>query len=303
MKCGHVMQLAAGLLLVAVIATPTTAYDQPSVNLGFTSFLDGGPPAGPGFYFSQYVQYYTSDELVDGPPIDPELDVWISLSQFIYQSDQPVLLGGKWGLNVMVPVVGFDAAAALADNGTGVGDVLVGPFLQWDPIMGANGPKFMHRIELQLLCPTGKYDNDKGLNQGSNVFSFNPYWAFTYFFTPKLTATARIHYLWNAENDDWGATSVDHQAGQAIHANFAAAYELMPKKLRAGVNGYYFKQVSDSQTNGVDISGREEVLGIGPGVMYSFSKEDHLMFNAYFETATENRTEGTRLNLRWVHHF
>jgi anthranilate 1,2-dioxygenase (deaminating, decarboxylating) large subunit len=290
----------AGLLLVSLLALPVAAFDQPAVNLGFTSFMDGGPPAGPGFYFAEYIQYYTADELVDGPPFDPELDVWISLSQFIYQSDRPILFGGKWGLDVIVPVVSFDAVSLLDDNGTGVGDILVGPYLQWDPIMGANGPKFMHRVELQTIWPTGKYDDDKGLNPGNNHFSFNPYWAGTYFFTPKLTASWRLHYLWNDENDD-----TDHQAGQAVHANFAASYELIPKKLRAGVNGYYFKQVSSSEDNGSTTVGdpKEQVLGIGPGVMYSFSQNDHLFFNAYFETSVKNRPEGDRFQVRWVHHF
>ncbi len=300
MKCCRPSVFGASLLLVSLLALPVAAFDQPAVNLGFTSFMDGGPPAGPGLYFAQYIQYYTSDELVDGPPMDPELDVWVSLSQLIYQSDQTLLLGGKWGLDVIVPVVSFDAAAFLNDNGTGVGDILVGPYLQWDPIMGPNGPKFMHRVELQMLLPTGKYDQANGLNPGSNHFSFNPYWAGTYFFTPKLTASWRLHYLWNAENSD-----TDHQAGQAVHANFAASYELIPKKLRAGVNGYYLKQVSSSEDNGATTAGdpKEQVLGVGPGLLYSFSQNDHLFFNAYFETSAENRPEGDRFNLRWVHHF
>jgi len=296
----------ACLLLIPLLTAPAWAFDQPSVNLGFTSFVDGGPPAGPGWYFAEYIQYYTADELVDYPAPDTDVDAWISLNQLIYQSDQAVLLGAKWGLDVIVPVVYLDADATAPDNAGGIGDVLVGPYLQWDPIMGSNGPRFMHRVEFQMLLPVGKYDKDKALNPGSNFFSFNPYWSGTYFFTPKLTATCRAHYLWNAKNDDPFTglpVADDTQAGEAFHANFAVSYELMPKQLRAGVNGYYFRQTSDSEWDGESISGREQVLGIGPGVLWSFSQDTHLFCNVYFESHVKNRPEGERFNVRLVHHF
>ncbi|MCG8615786.1 MAG: transporter, partial [Desulfobacterales bacterium] len=216
---------------------------------------------------------------------------------------------------VIVPLVHLDLSygnsntAFPQDNGGGIGDILVGPYLQWDPIMGKNGPRFMHRVEFQMIFPTGKYDEEKELNPGSNFFSFNPYWAFTLFLTPKLTTSGRIHYLWNAENDDPGRNYVsqgasDTQAGQAVHANFAMAYELMPSKLHVGINGYFLKQITDTQMDGDDVDdSKEQVLGIGPGLVYHFSKDNHLFINTYVEAGAENRPEGNRLNIRWVHHF
>jgi anthranilate 1,2-dioxygenase (deaminating, decarboxylating) large subunit len=173
--------------------------------------------------------------------------------------------------------------------------------------MGKNGPIFMHRIELQLILPTGKYDANKELNPGSNFFSFNPYWSGTLFITPRWTLSTRLHYLWNAENDDpnrgFGAAA-DTQAGQAFHANFASAYEVVPKMLSIGINGYYLKQISDTKVNGNSVPDRrEQVLGIGPGALFSFSQDSHLFFNLYFESRAENRPEGTRSVLRFVYHF
>jgi len=273
-------------------------YLQPAVNLGFTSFLDGIPPAGPGWYFAQYVQYYTADDLKDMPSVpNPQIDAWIGLTQVIYQSDKEVLLKGKWGLDVIVPEAYLDSSP-IPDNGAGFGDVLVGPYLQWDPVMGSQGPIFVHRIELQTIFPTGKYDVNKALNPGSNVYAFDPYWAGTWFITPKLSASWRLHYLWSSENNE-----NDIQAGQAFHANLAASYEVVPHQLRVGINGYWLKQLSDTKQNGAAIPDDEQVVGIGPGVLASFSQHTHLFLNAYWETAAEYRPQGQRFNIRFVHHF
>jgi len=300
------------LLAVTALALPTAgwSYGQPAVNLGFTSFVDGAPPAGPGVYFQEYVQYYTSDEFKDFPVpgVEPELDVWVSLTQLIYQSDQKLLLGGKWGMNVMLPIVSFDLdnTPSLLSENSGVGDILVGPFLQWDPIMGANGPLFMHRIELQMIFPTGEYDDDKLINPGSNFFSFNPYWAATAFLTPQWTVSWRLHYLWNDKNDEPFAPAPvieDTQAGQAVHANFTTAYEVIPKQLRVGINGYWFDQITDDEVNGDNVDGQEKVFAIGPGLVWHLNQDQHLFFNAYKETSADYRPEGERVTLRYVHHF
>jgi hypothetical protein len=209
----------------------------------------------------------------------------------------------------MLPYAGLELdpdSGPIQASSANLGDLLVGPFLQWDPIMGPNGRRFVQRIELQMIFPTGDYDADNAVNPGSNVFSFDPYWAATLFATLKWTVSWRLHYLWNAENNDpfrlLGAD--DSQAGQAVHLKFASAYEVIPKRLRLGLNGYYLQEITDKRLDGKRISDRtEQVLGLGPGLVYHFSKHDQLFFNGYWETAAENRPEGSRFNLRYVHHF
>ncbi len=296
-------------LAALLLATSASAYDQPAVNLGFTSFLDGIPPAGPGWYFAQYVQVYTADKLPDLPfPGDPGLDAVISLTQVIYQHPTALPCGAQLGLDLILPAVDFDLDAdgtPLSAN-DGLGDLLVGPYLQW-VLMGENGPRFAHRFELQTILPSGDYEETRAINPGANVVSLNPYWSATWFITPKWTLSGRFHYLWNAKNCDPNTPDPaveDTQAGSAVHANFATEYELVEKHLRVGLNGYAFRQISDSQVNGDGIDGeKEQVVGLGPGALWSFSQEDHLFVNVYFEMEAQARPEGERLNVRYVHHF
>ncbi|OHB26053.1 MAG: hypothetical protein A2X84_09750 [Desulfuromonadaceae bacterium GWC2_58_13] len=288
------------LLSVCLLAGPAAAFNQPSVNLGFTSFLDGGPPAGPGLYLTEYLQYYTADKLADLPIPDAEVDVTVSLTQVIYQSNTEILPGARWGLNAMLPVVFIDSDP-LPETDSGFGDLLVGPFLQWDPIMGSQGPLMLNRIELQTIWPTGKYDEDQALNPGSNHFSFNPYWAATVFIGPKVTASWRLHYLWNDKNEDGGARYI--QPGQAWHGNFTAAVEVVPKTLRIGVNGYFFDQLTHTRVDGSSIDDDERVFAIGPGAVWHINQDMHLFLNAYKESSAEHRPEGERYNLRFVWHL
>jgi anthranilate 1,2-dioxygenase (deaminating, decarboxylating) large subunit len=289
-----------GLLIVCFLAVPAAAFNQPALNLGFTSFLDGGPPAGPGWYVSEYLQYYTADKL-DGLPIpDAKVDVSVSLTQVIYQANTEILPSARWGLNVMLPVVFIDSDP-LPETDSGFGDLLVGPFLQWDPIMGSKGPLMLNRIELQTIWPTGKYDQDQALNPGSNHFSFNPYWAATVFIGPKVTASWRLHYLWNDKNEDGGARYI--QPGQAWHGNFTAAVEVIPNTLRIGINGYFFDQLTQTEVDGNSINDNERVFAIGPGAVWHINRDLHLFFNAYKESDAEHRPEGERYNLRLVWHL
>jgi len=316
------MKLVRGVLLcvvsVSLLSQPMAqAFDEPAVNLGLTSFLDGIPPAGPGWYVQNYVQYYAAYTFRDGdgneiPFPDPSLTAWAGLVQVLYQSKVKCpLSGGLVGLNVIIPYadIEVDYAAAgpfpAAGDG-GFGDIVVGPFMQWIK-MGDQGPVFAHRVELQCIFPTGEYDEMAQINPGANVFSFNPYWAGTLFLGPKASVSTRIHYLWNDTNKDPAPRPSglpgEIQAGDAIHANLSAAYNVYGP-LRLGLNAYGLKQLSETEVDGVGEGGsKERVLGIGPGAVWSFSKETHLFFNAYFESNAKARPEGERYIARFVHHF
>lgn len=306
--------VAAALSLGAetVVAQPSL----PPVNLGATSFLDGGPPAGPGIYGVQYLMRYESSRFNDAngaanPGIpNPHLEVWTSLTQVIFMSEKKVF-GANLAVDAIIPIVGIDfskgpGGAPLTATGFGVGDLVVGPALQFQPIMGAHGPLFVHRFEAQVILPTGTYDRQNAINPGSGYLSVNPYWAGTFFFGPKLTASFRAHYLWNDENNRpesiYGPFVTRTQAGQAVHINFATEYEVIDH-LRVGLNGYWLRQVTDGSINGLAVPGQEQVLGLGPGLIYSFNPKQHLFFNSYFETAVQNRPEGFRLGLRYVQKF
>lgn len=318
-----ISKTAALVLGMATLATSTALAGQPAVDTGFTSFLDGfGDPRGSGFMYMQYARLSTSSSLKDGQGNDipvfqnPRLYTFADLNQFVYTFKTEGWFAHP-GVYTIIPLVYVNSSAdpggyPLQDNGFGLGDMFFGGFLQFDPLMSSSGPFFTHRIELNLLVPTGKYDATKQVNPGANTWSLYPSWAATLLPLRFLEISTRVSYLHNFRNADPGGGMDSAQAGQAIFGNFAVGGEILPYNpqrtaahdLRVGVNGYYFKQLTDNRANGAALpQSREQVVGIGPGALWMPSSSDTLWLNVYFEMAVKNRFASNVVQLRWAHAF
>jgi hypothetical protein len=307
-------RLVAVALAITAVSTGASAVEPP-VNLGFTSFIDGfGHPHGSGFTYIQYTRFVYSGAYRDGdggpgPFVDPRFDTFVSLHQFIYSFPRPRHFFAHPGAYVRLPVVGLQWSAAasglqLQANPFGLGDLGFAGFLQFDPVVRpAAGIVFAQRIELAANAPTGRYDPTKPINPGTNTWYLNPYWAATLEFPPRLELDVRLQYIFNFKNDNPGEPGVANtQAGQAVFGNFALAVKVAPR-FRIGVNGYFFKQVTDNLSNGAVVAGRrEQVVALGPGAFWTIGKEAFWV-NVYAEFAARNRFENDVFQVRWAHAF
>lgn len=310
--------VAALSLATAGIASASS--DEPAgINLGGTSFNDGFGGLTPGFVYQQYFQYSHFSAINDqngnkSPAFKgTSIDAIVSLNQLIYVS--PIHLGsGVLGFTGLLPLVNLNAhfaansPVALKANGFGVGDLTFGPFLQLPPIMGAAGPVFSERVELDVVAPIGAYNRHADINQSSGFWSINPYWAFTVLPAHGFEISSRLHYLYNFTNNSPASsnpfsTTRNYQAGAAIWDNFAASYAVAPG-LDVGINGYYFQQINQDKVNGVTQSNSETTnFSIGPGLTYAVNQTNFLFANAYLPVVEKNTTDGFHTVFRWVHIF
>lgn len=323
---GASLLLGADHALAQVNGMPPTVSQPQGINLGETSFMDGFSRSGPGWTYLPALRYAQGNAIKDGSGRDsaafrdPSIDVLTLINHLSYTS--PIRIGNATlGLNALLPVVSLNGrfgqpGATLAGGGTSVGDLTISPSLQFDPVMGATGPLYSQRLEFSVLLPTGHYDRSNDLNQGAGYYSLNPFWAATLLPTPRWEISWRLHYLYNFKNTQpagsaplayQGQTVHDTQAGQAAWINLSTSYEVM-RDVRLGLNSYYFKQLTDSKTNGTDMAGsREQVLGVGLGAMFNIhrgDKHDVLWINSYTESHVRNRTRNSLiLQARYAYEF
>lgn len=297
-------------LVFAVIVMPMlVGYHLPTINLGQTNMLDGGPlRAKSGWYWKEYLHYYDADKFLDtngnllGGMRSPHYHSLVLITQFIYQMRKK-MFSGHAGFNFFQPLVLFSHIDSnnlgITTSGSGIGDFLTGIFQQFDPVRHNGKSIFMNRIEFDISFPTGKnHQPQKTINPGNRIFFINPYWAATVHFTVDWAVSWRLHYLWGSKNH------VTHiKAGDAVHLNYDMEYQVLPK-FWLGITGYFLQQLRDSTLNGKNIAeSRERVLGFGPGLLYTFAKEYRISSYLYVEKLVKNRSKGTRFVIRLIKHF
>jgi len=306
----------AALLLPALAfglaGTPALAFNQPPLNLGLTDILDGGPP-GPGTYFTEYIQAYGSNHFKDGNgndiPGSPEVANVLSMNQLVHVY-QHKLLGAHIGADVLLPVVAISGSGTFGPPAPGnppvntvttnpavLGDLIVGPFLQWFDTKLLGRP-FIHRFELDFVLPTGQYDKKYVINPGSNIWTIEPHYAFTWFLTDKFSTSWRLMYDFSTENSD-----TDVQPGQVFHFNYSFEYQCF-KNFWASAAGYYLVQTTDDEINGQSASdSKEQVFAVGPAVFWVVSPNFSMGLKTAWEMSTENRPEGNRTTFRMTYKF
>lgn len=271
---------------------------EPAVNLGDTSFLDG--PAGPGFVTEQIGdaahEGTISDSNGNAVPGAGAVNSISGLTHVAWLSPKK-LLGGWYGVEIVLSAAHVNAGAS--GEAGGLGNTTVAPLiLQW-PEHRFLGIAIDQRLTVDFDLPTGEYSRSSAVNINSNAFTVHPYYAITAFPDKRIETSWRVHYLWNSINNDppFGADAQSTQAGQAIHFNATAAYNLY-KGIWVGPNGYYLKQITDGKIDDAPVPNSPEQVGaIGPGMAWNH-KSYFFYANAYQEFAAQNRPTGHKLVLR-----
>jgi hypothetical protein len=293
------------VLVLAVVTTTAARADAqehialPAINLGASSFMDA--VGGPGLLVRQSVEVYEAQRFAGSngaaTPGAYSVFAFTAITHVAYAAPFKVL-GGYWGGEVLVPAV-YASVTTPVGRGTvgGVGDITFSPLVWQAPETAVLGHPFFQFVDLDVVAPTGEYTRNAVVTAGSNVWSFNPFYAFTWLLTDRFETSWRLHYLWNSANHSpgpgYGATSI--QPGQAVHFNGAASFAVGPW-LRTGVAGYFLRQLTDSRPNGLAVPGSlEQVAAIGPGLLAS-ARPIQFVLNGYVEFAAENRSEGLRLS-------
>lgn len=296
------LRLGSICVLLLLLCSFCRAQQQaalPAVNLGDTSFLDG--IANPGWVVELIGQGVHDDKTLSntGQPVPGITDVnsGASLLHIAWLAPKPRILGAWYGAEVVVSAAYVDTGGH--GIGQGLGDVTLSPFiLQW-PKHTLFGMPIYQRADLDFYAPLGRYSPDRSVNTGNNAWALNPYYAVTLYPAKRVETSWRVHYLWNATNHAPPIATGDSttQAGQAIHFNATASYEIV-KNVYVGANGYYLKQTTDARANGIDLpNSRQQIGGIGPGAVVNHGKW-FFFVNAYHEVGAENMSEGNKLVLR-----
>lgn len=330
-----VLTVVIAVAVLGLCPPQAAAFNQPAYNLGLTNALDGAIP-GPGIYAMAYGQFYFGNKIeVNGDipePVysileDTEITSMAAVWQIAYISKLKIPGDGFFGWNIVIPVVVIDTKGPINDfvqdlpvpgtqieNTGGIGDVITGPVFQWSG-KSLFGKPYFHRVELDVIVPTGKYSDEYLINPGANIVTFNPYYAFTWFLTPKTDFSMRIHYAWNSTNNSpykalYGPDA-SLQPGQNFHFNYTLEQNVY-KTLWAGISGYCMWQLTDDDLNDTALAGspladalvqKEKVFSIGPILSLTPLKNLLVSWASAWEMGVENRPEGFKTTFKILYGF
>lgn len=288
------LQVGTACCLLLAQAAHATEGGGSTYPMGVEAHMMGAFPPEPGFYSLNYAQHYEAHRLRgnDGErlPNDFRLRADVFASRFVWVTDQK-FLGGRVGVHALVPIVDLHVEMdGRSDSDKGIGDMTFGALL------GYNYSKKLHSIfAIDIIAPTGSYDEDKLANIGRNYWAIEPVAAFTWVDPQGFNADIKLMYDFNFEN---GKT--DYKSGQEFHFDYDAGWAVGDKWV-LGVGGYAYWQTTDDRQHGDRVDDNKgRAMAIGPAVKYSSKDGWFMSLKWQKEYKVRNRPEGDAVWLKFT---
>jgi len=267
-------------------------------------------PPVEGVFFTMPTYFYSGDvagsqplEVGGAATLGLDADVLVVMPTALWMT--PIdFLGGDLGLSATFVYGNADLAANFAVAIPGLDDANFGDeddrWAMGDPVanafLGWTGENYAYALTFSVNIPAGDYDVGRLSNVAINYWAADITAAGTWLF-PKsqIELSGATGFTFNDENDD-----TEYETGTEFHLEVAAFYQFS-ESFSAGVNGYYYKQLSaDSGEGAVLGSLKGEVAAIGPGLSGTFMVGPapvSMRFSYYHEISAEKRLEG---NVAWL---
>jgi hypothetical protein len=243
---------------------------------------------------------------------DAKGTVYSETSLFLYQAPWKIF-GGQYAAQLIVPYVWLKVQGDVMlsgrklapsthkeDTANGFGDVEVFPVM-----MGWKAGDFKWQGQFGVYAPSGGFSQGDLANIGRNYWTFEPSAAVS-FLSSKigLEVTAFAGFDFNTRND-----TTEYQTGDQFHLDGTIAQHLplFGGFIGAGVNGYFYQQITGDSGSGARLGSFEGMTaGIGPDFSYAYKVGDFDIAGEVKwlpELGVENRLDGNtvwfKLGVSW----
>jgi hypothetical protein len=270
----------------------TAAENGGSIYPGGVETFNAANVPPPGFYLLAYLQDYRADRLVDGRgrqvPV-PGFSVHArALTLHPVWSTAVTWGDGTLMGHAILPLVDLQASAAgQSQRHQGLADVTAG--LGW---VRHDGPNRHTLVGLDVVLPTGEYDQGGLANLGRNHAAVQPYLSYTRLEAEGLNADVKLTLSLNGRN-----RTTDYRSGHEVFADYAAGWAVAPG-WTLGAAGYWREQLVDDRQGGQALDdSRSRTFAIGPAFRYE--SPSHWFISAKWQKEVFAR-QSTRGAALWV---
>ena len=166
------------------------------------------------------------------------------------------------------------------------------------------GADLNQSVALEIVAPLGAYDVNARVNTGRNYWQFAPAYALSYRPSAETVIGVKLRYGINTENN---ATS--YRSGNELTVEYSAGYK-PSTAMTFGIQGYFFRQMTDDELNGQATSAtngrlfgsgtgnRGSANSIGPFLSYRVSPRFAFTLKYQQDFDVKNRAEFSRFWLQ-----